>query len=72
MSNKTIKKLFRKDNYVAEVEVTLIETDHEWAPYYSIDDVRKMEIVEKALEEDDLKTVSKYAHLYTLTPVAAE
>ncbi len=72
MSKKTIKKLFRKDNYVAEVEVSLIETDHEWAPYYSIADVRKMEAVEKALEEGDLKTVTKLAHLYTLEPVAAE
>ncbi|MCP4934710.1 MAG: hypothetical protein GY927_11020 [bacterium] len=72
MSEKTIKKLFRKDNFVAEIEVSLIVTDHEWAPYYSIEDVRKMETVEKALEEGDLKTVAKLAHLYTLTPVAAE
>jgi len=32
-----------EDRLVVEVEVSLIETDSEWSPYYSIEDVRKLE-----------------------------
>jgi hypothetical protein len=72
MSNKTVTKLIRGNKYVAEVEVTLIETDNEWSPYYSLGDVQKMEAVEKALEKGGLKAAAKFARIYTLTPVAAE
>jgi hypothetical protein len=34
---------------IAEVDVTLLEDDHPWAPYFSIDDVRKLEKVRAAL-----------------------
>ncbi len=57
---------------VAEVDVTLIETDSEWSPYYDIADVRKVEAVREALRRGDLKGAAKLAKVYELTPIAAE
>ena len=57
---------------VAEVDVISIETDHEWSPYFSIEDVRKLEAVQAALKRGDLKAAAALARVYELTPVAAE
>ena len=42
------KEYVHEAQYVAEVDVTLIEEDHAWAPYFSIEDVRKLEAVRRA------------------------
>ncbi len=57
---------------VAEVDVISIETGHEWSPYFSIEDVRKLEAVRAALKRGDLKAAADLARVYELTPVAAE
>ena len=57
---------------VAEVDVTLIETDSEWSPYYSIEDVRKMEAAHEALRKGDVKAAARLGRVYEMTPVAAE
>ena len=57
---------------VAEVDVTLIETDSEWSPYYSIEDVRKMEAAREALRKGDVKAAARIGRVYEMTPVAAE
>jgi hypothetical protein len=58
--------------YVAEVDVALIEDDHAWAPYFSIEDVRKLEAVRRALQARDFAAAAKLAKVYELKPVAAE
>ena len=35
------KEYIHEAQYVAEVDVTLIENDHTWAPYFSIEAVRR-------------------------------
>jgi hypothetical protein len=57
---------------VAEVDVTLIDTDHEWAPYFSMDDVRKLESARAALKRGDLVAAAKLGRVFELMPVAAE
>ena len=47
--------------YVAEVDVTLIETESDWAPYYSLDDAEKLEAVRFALKQGDLKAAARLA-----------
>ena len=42
MTERPTVRLVREGSYVAEVDVTLIESDHEWAPYLSAADVRKL------------------------------
>ena len=38
MSPKATKRLVREGDFVAEVDVHLIESDGGWAPYLSLDD----------------------------------
>jgi len=49
-----------------------MEDDHVWAPYFSIEDVRKLETVRRALQARDLAAAAKLAKVYELKPVAAE
>jgi hypothetical protein len=72
MSERQTHRLVREGSYIAEVDVILIETDHEWGPYVSADDVRKLDQVRLALRRGDLAAAAQLARLYELKPVAAE
>jgi hypothetical protein len=65
-------ELVREGLLVAEVQVTLIETDHEWAPYISGDDVRKLDEVRRALRCHDIKAAARLGRVYEMRPLAAE
>jgi hypothetical protein len=72
MSERQTKRLVREGAYVAEVEITLTETEHEWSPYVSAQDVRKLDEVRLALRRGDLAGAARLARVYELKPVAAE
>jgi hypothetical protein len=63
-------KLVREGDYVAEVEVELIETDEGWSPYLSLDDAEKLDTVREALRQGEIEKASRLAHVYRLMPVA--
>jgi len=63
-------KLVHEGDYVAEVDVSLIEADSGWAPYLSLDDAYKLDDVRDALRRSDLKAASHLARVFELTPVA--
>jgi len=63
-------KYIHESEYVAEVDVELMETEDEWAPYLSLEDAYKLDDVRDALRRGDLKTASKKARVFTLQPVA--
>ncbi len=66
-------RLVREGQYVAEVDVDLLEENHEWAPYLSMDDCRKLDEVREALRRSDLKVaIALGGRIYELRPVAAE
>ena len=56
--------------YAAEVLVELIETEGGWSPYYSPDDVRKLERVRSALRRGDVAEAAKDARVFELMPLA--
>lgn len=62
-------KLVREGQYVAEVEVELIEEPEGWAPYLSLEDARKLDTVREALREGDLEKASQHARIFRLIPV---
>ena len=68
MSRRQIK-LVHVGDYVAEVEVELIEGEGGWAPYLSVEDAQKLDTAREALRVGDLKTASKFARVFRLTPV---
>jgi hypothetical protein len=72
MSIKAIQKLVREGDLVAEVNVTLIETEGGWTPYLSLDDAHRLDDVREALRAGDVQRASRLAsRVYRLTPVTA-
>lgn len=69
VKNRT--KFVRAGKYVAEVDVELLETDDELAPYLSVDDAYKLDDVREALRRGDLKAAARLGRVFTLTPVDA-
>ncbi len=61
MRKRLHTKLVYEGQYVAEVEVELIETDEGW----SLDDIRA------ALRRGDLKSAARLSRVFSLTPVSA-
>src|SRR3989338_2188053 len=69
MRRKQHTKLVHEGQYVAEVEVELIETDEGWSPYLSLDDAYKLDDVRAALRRGDLKSAMRLSRVFNLTPV---
>lgn len=63
-------KLVREGQYIAEVEVVLIEGEEGWAPYLSLDDVERLDTVRKALREGEIERAGRLAKVFRLMPVA--
>lgn len=70
MSAKSTKRLVREGEFVAEVEVTLVEAEGGWTPYLSLEDAYKLDDVRDALRAGDVRRASQLANrVYRLTPV---
>ena len=70
MRKRRHTKLVHEGQYVAEVEVELIETDEGWSPYLSPEDAYKLDDVRAALRRGDLKSATRLSRVFSLTPVA--
>jgi hypothetical protein len=66
---RTKKKLVHEGDYVAEVEVQLIEADKGWSPYLSLEDAERLDDVREALRRGDVIEASKMARVFHLIPV---
>ncbi|MCA2618053.1 MULTISPECIES: hypothetical protein [unclassified Microcystis] len=69
MTKKPHIKLIHIGEYMAEVEVELIETPEGWSPYLSLEDAQKLDDVREALRQGDLQKAFNLAHLYKITPL---
>ncbi len=70
MTTRYNTKLVHEGQYIAEVDVKLIYSENEWAPYLSIEDAYKLDDVRNALRRKDLKAASSMSRVYKMTPVA--
>lgn len=70
MNTRHCNKLVHEGEYGAEVDIDLILSDEGWSPYLSVEDAYKLDDVRMALRQGDIKSASKLAHVYTLTPIA--
>ena len=71
MMTKATTRLVREGEFVAEVEIDLIEAESGWAPYLSLDDAYRLDDVRAALQSGDLRRAARLAtRIYRLTPVA--
>ena len=69
MKKRKHTKLIHEGEYVAKVDVELIDTDSGWSPYLLLEDAQKLDDVREALRKGDLKLASRLARIYTLKPV---
>lgn len=70
MNKRKKTKYIHEGKFVAEVDVELIVTDDEWAPYLSLQDAYKLDDVRDALRRGDLQSASKMARVFTMQPIA--
>ena len=72
MTMKLTKRLIREGDFVAEVDVHLVEEEGGWSPYLSLEDAGKLDAVRDALRAGDITRGAQLAtRLYRLTPVEA-
>ena len=72
MSTKSTKRLVREGDFVAEVDVNLVEAEGGWTPYLSLEDAYRLDDVRDALRAGDVKRASQLANrVYRLTPLEA-
>jgi hypothetical protein len=69
MSTRRQTKIVQEGQYMATVPVEVIDSDTGWAPYLSIEDAYRLDEVREALRRGDLKTATRLAKVFTLTPV---
>jgi len=70
MRKRRHTKFVHEGQYVAEVEVELIETDEGWSPYLSLEDAYKLDDVRAALRRGDVKSAARLSRVFSLTPVS--
>lgn len=72
MNSRRRVKLVREGQYVAEVDVELIEDDTGWSPYMSPQDAYRLDDVRDALRRRDIKAAATLARVFELRQVAAQ
>ena len=70
MSKRKRTRLVHEGNYVAEVEVELLQEPDGWAPYLSLEDAYRLDDVREALRRGDVKAAAKNSRVFSLTPVS--
>lgn len=70
MTRRKKTKYVHEGQYVAEVEVEVIDEEGVWAPYLSVDDAYRLDDVREALRQGDLASAAQYGRIYELRPVA--
>jgi len=69
---KSVAKLVREGDLVAEVTVELREDAGDWSPTMSVQDATKLDEVRQALRSGDVRRASRLAdRVYRLTPLAS-
>lgn len=70
MKQRKKLKFVHEGQYVAEVDVELLEDETGWSPYISLEDAYKLDDVRDALRRRDLESAAKYGRIYELRPIA--
>jgi hypothetical protein len=69
MTTRKHTKLVHEGNYVAEVDIEIIDTNDGWSPYLSLDDALKLDDVREALRKADIASASRNSRVYELSRV---
>ena len=69
MTRRNKTKYIHEGEYVAAVDVELLEDDTAWTPYLSLEDAYKIDDVRDALRRRDFQTAGQYGRVYHLERV---
>lgn len=69
MRTRRQTKIVKEGQNLATVLVDVMDVETGWAPYLAIDDAYRLDDVRLALRRGDLKTATRLAEVFTLTPV---
>ena len=69
MTGRLATHLVREGDYVAEVDVELIEEEGGWSPYFTAEAAFRLDDVRGALRDGDLKKAATLGRVYRLCPV---
>ena len=72
MSHRQMTRLVREGDYIAEVSVDLIEAEGGWSPYLTLDNAYRLDDIRDTLRRGDMRTASRMARVYRLTPVESQ
>ena len=70
MTKRQHTKIIKEGNYLAEVDIELIETGEGWSPYISLEDAQKLDTVREALRRADIKTAAENSKVFIIRPIA--
>jgi len=70
MKQRKKSKYLHEGNYVAEIEVTLMDDDTGWSPYLTVEDSCRLDDVRDALRRKDLASAAIYGRIYELRLLA--
>jgi hypothetical protein len=65
-------ELIHEGKYAAEIGIELLYSDDSWSPTMSLEDARKLETVQIALQRDDIEEAAKHGYVVEPTPVLAK
>ena len=71
MSNRKKIKYVHEGQYVAEIEVNVIDSDDSWSPYLTTEDAYKLDDAREALRQGNLEAASQYGKVFELRPIAS-
>lgn len=69
MKRRSKTKYIHEGEYVAAVDVELLEDDTAWTPYLSLEDAYRIDDVRDALRRGDFQTAGQYGRVYHLERV---
>lgn len=64
-------KYIHEGEYVAAVEIELLEDETGWSPYMSLDDAYNLDDAREALRNRDLHAASRYGEVFRMEHVDA-
>ena len=69
MTKRQHTKLVHEGDYVAEVDIEIIDTEECWSPYISLEDAQKLDDVRESLKKGNLQRATRLARVFHLNPV---
>ena len=69
MTSRRRTKLIHEGRYAAEVDVELFDDQTGWAPYLSVADAQKLDVVREALRAGRVDVATQHGQVFELQPI---